>query len=481
MPPGNETMAPMAAIAALMAIWWIAEAIPIPATALLPVVLFPCFKIMNGKDVSALYFNHLIFLFMGGFIIALAIEKWNLHRRVALGIIALIGSRPRQIVLGFMSATAFLSMWISNTATTMMMLPIAMSVIEVVRKPRDEGPIDPALQAQHTKRLDNFSVTLMLAIAYAASIGGISTIIGTPPNVVFTGIYDAIKPESAESISFVHWMLMAFPLSLTFLFIAWFMLTYVIFPTGRARFFDGDGNVIHKEREKLGTISVPEFRVLLVFLATVLLWFFRKNIDLGFLKIPGWSNAMGLESFVNDGTAAIAMALLLFIIPSGKGKSTMLMNWETAVKLPWGILLLFGGGFALAGGFTASGLSEWLGQRLAFVAPWGTPALVASISTMMTFLTELTSNAATTSMLLPILASVAEAIEVDPLLLMIPATLSASFAFMLPVATPPNAIVFASGYIPMRKMAWAGIILNVIGIVLSFLTVMILTRPIFGL
>jgi sodium-dependent dicarboxylate transporter 2/3/5 len=476
----HPTMGPMAGIAILMAVWWISEAVPLPATALLPIALFPCLKIMSAKAATSLFFNKVIFLFLGGFIIALAMKKCNLHRRIALGIIALIGSRPRQIVLGFMCATAFLSMWISNTATTVMMVPIAMSVIDVVGQKIGKG--SSKISAMEQGSPNNFALTLMLGVAYAASIGGVATLIGTPTNLILAQIYETQFPQ-ADPISFAGWFVMALPLSIVFLAVAWFTLTSVLFPTANSRIFDGQ-DVIRQERAKLGRITSAEMRVLLIFLAAAFLWLFRMDINLSIgasgIAIPGWSNTLGVAKHVDDGTIAIVMAILLFIIPSKQHKGEKLMDWETAVKLPWGILVLFGGGFALAGGFAESGLSQWVGERLHFLAQYPHGVLVGGIGLLVTFLTELTSNMSTTSVLEPIIAGMAKANGIPPLLIMIPAALSASFAFMLPVATAPNAIVFASGHIPIRKMVFAGIVLNLIGVLLVLLTVLILTVRIFG-
>ncbi len=480
----HPTMGPMAGIAALMAVWWISEAVPLPVTALLPIALFPCLKIMSANAASSLFFNKLIFLFVGGFIIALAMKKCNLHRRIALGIIAMIGSRPRQIVLGFMCATAFLSMWISNTAATVMMVPIAMSVIEVVGQKigRSSSKSNDETGAIGQSPPNNFALTLMLGIAYAASIGGVATLIGTPTNLILAQVYETQFPQ-ASPISFAGWFVMALPLSIVFLAVAWFTLTRVLFPTADNRIFDGR-DIIRQERAKLGRISAAEMRVLIIFLATAFLWLFRKDINLSIgtsgMAIPGWSNMLGIAKYVDDGTVAIVMAILLFIIPSKQHKGERLMDWETAVKLPWGILLLFGGGFALAGGFTESGLSQWIGGRLHFLAQYPNGVLVGGIGLLVTFLTELTSNMATTSVIEPIIAGIAKANGIPPLVIMIPAALSASFAFMLPVATAPNAIVFASGHIPIRKMVCAGIVLNLIGVLLVVLTVLVLTTRIFG-
>ncbi|GAB4319280.1 MAG: SLC13 family permease [Candidatus Sumerlaeia bacterium] len=502
--PQRPAVAPMAAVAALMAVWWITEAIPIPITSLLPVVLMPVLRIMSGRDVAALYFNTYIFLFTGGFIIALAMQKWQLHRRLALTIIALIGSRPRRIVLGFMLATAFLSMWISNTATAMMMLPIGMSVIEVIRRREQSrsaggGEINgvggrPAAETGATpsapgggggrpRGLVNFEFNLMLAIAYGASIGGVATLIGTPPNLVLTKVYE-IEFPGAPPIGFAPWMAMGVVLSAVFLLVAWGVLNWVVYPTGGERFFEGR-RIIRAELAKLGPMSRPERRVLAIFAATVALWITREGFAMtvggATISLPGWSAPLGLKTWVDDGTVAMAMAILLFVLPGGRRRGEALIDWETAVKLPWGILLLFGGGFALAGGFEASGLSQWLGVRLNALTGAPPVLMAGAVSTMVTFLTELTSNTATTNIILPVIASLARATNTPPLLLMIPATLSASFAFMLPVATPPNAIVFGSGCVPIQKMAVAGLVLNLIGVVLTLLVTFFLAAPIFGL
>lgn len=466
--PTNPAVARTAAIAALIATWWITEALPIPVTSLLPVVLFPLFSVMKGGEVASSYMNSSIFLFMGGFLIALAIEKWQLHRRIALNILRFIGDKPRRLILGFMIATAGLSMWISNTATAMMMLPIAIAVLAKA----DDAISDPKVRA-------NFSLALMLSIAYSASIGGIGTLIGTPPNLAFSRIFAITFPE-APPITFAQWSMMTMPLVILFLGVTWVLLVRVLVPV-KNEGFAGGKDIIRQELKRLGTVTTAERRVGAVFAVTALLWIFRTNIDLGFMVIPGWSNLLGLQGMVDDGTVAVAMGTLLFIIPSGKGSGKFLIDWQTALKLPWGILLLFGGGFALAKGFKVSGLSEWIGNGLAGLADVPSVVMVAGTATLLTFLTELTSNTGTTEMILPVLAALAVAVKVHPLLLMLPATISASCAFMLPVATPPNAIVFGSGRVPIAKMATVGIALNLIGIVLVTSLVMLVIAPLFGL
>ncbi|MBU8935003.1 MAG: SLC13 family permease [candidate division Zixibacteria bacterium] len=449
--PGEPVVTLTAAVVLLMAIWWITEAIPIPATALLPVALFPLLGIMKGKTVAALYFNNIIFLFIGGFIMALAMEKWGLHRRIALRVILLIGASPRRIILGFMVATFFLSMWISNTATTMMMVPIALAIIFKLKE-MYEGP-DVA----------RFSVGLLIGIAYAASIGGTATLIGTPPNLSFARIFQIYFPQAPE-ISFAAWFAFALPMALLFLIIAWLVLTHL--SVSRNLGMGATRQVFKDEQARLGRISYEETVVLIGFCLMALLWLFRRDITIGSFVFPGWTGLMPEPGMIDDGTIAIAIAALLFVIPARIKEGGRLMNWKTASKLNWGIVLLFGGGFALASGFKESGLSLWIGDALAGLEQFPTPLIVGAICTSITFLTELTSNTATTEIILPILGSLSVAMNVNPLLLMIPATLSASCAFMLPVATPPNAIVFGTGQIRMADMIRCGIILNLVGIVL---------------
>ena len=464
--PANPMVTRAAAVALLMAVWWITEAIPIPATALLPVALFPLLGIMKGKAVAPIYFNHIIFLFIGGFIMALAMQKWNLHRRIALRIILLIGISPQRILLGFMVATWFLSMWISNTATTMMMVPMAMAIILKLKDTFGE------------KVVSRFSIGLMLGIAYAASIGGTATLIGTPPNLSFSRIFKIYFPGAPE-ITFAGWFVFGLPFAVVFLIIAWGVLTRLFI--SRKDSFAADMTVFKEEYNRLGKIRYEEGVVLFLFVLLAALWLFRGDINLGSFTIPGWTTIMPVPSFIDDGTIAIAIAMLLFIIPSHRKKGERLMDWKTASKLHWGIVILFGGGFALASGFKESGLSVWLGEQMTGLDRFPPVFLIASVSTMLTFLTELTSNTATSEMILPILGSLSTAIRIHPLLLMIPATLSASCAFMLPVATPPNAIIFGTGEVRMQDMMKTGIILNLIGVVLVTLFIYLLGTTVFGI
>jgi len=458
--PGNPLDERMAAVAALMAVWWISDAIPLAATALLPLVFFPLAGILGGGEVAPLYVNYVIFLFLGGFLIALAMERWNLHRRIALRIIGLIGSAPPRLVLGFMVATAFLSMWISNTATAIMMLAIGLAVIR---------------QAEDTfgrEKTANLSVALLLGIAYGASIGGFATLVGTPPNLALVRLFDLSFPEAAaagDAISFGRWMIVGVPISLTLLASTWFILVRLCFRSpGDLRL---SAEIIAEERRRLGPMKFEEKVVLAVFAATATLWTFREDLPLGIFTLPGWSSLLPYGDRIDDGTIAIASALILFLIPtrvvnSAQVEHATILDGSVFARVPWHIILLFGGGFALAKGFQTSGLSDWIGAGFVGLGDASVPVLVAAICTILTFLTELTSNAATTEMILPILASISKAAGIHPLLLMVPATISASCAFMLPVATPPNAIVFGSGRIRIRDMVVAGLLVNLSGIVL---------------
>ncbi|MDE2887153.1 MAG: SLC13 family permease [Gemmatimonadota bacterium] len=444
--PGRPAVTRTAAVALLMAVWWMTEAVPLAATALLPVVLFPLLGIMGGKKVAPIYFNHVIFLFVGGFMVALAMQRWNLHRRIALRVLLWCGVRPRRILLGFMVSTAFLSMWISNTATTMMMVPIVLAVVLKLEEGAAQGKL---------------ATGLFLGVAYGASIGGVATLVGTPPNLSFARILNIHFPDAPE-ISFANWFLFAFPISVLFLVVAWILLSWLHAGGRQERTFDQ--RVLRDQYEALGPLSYEEAVVLADFVLLAFLWLFRNEIRVGDTVIPGWSGLFPGGVYLNDGSVAMGMALLLFLIPARGGSAEKILDRETVAKLPWHIILLFGGGFALATGFIESGLSLWFGHRLAGLSAVHPLLLVAVLCLMITFLTELTSNTATAEMFLPILAALGVAIQVNPLLLMIPATLSCSFAFMLPVATPPNAIVFGTDRVRMTDMVRVGLILNLTGV-----------------
>ncbi len=440
-----------AGVAVLMAIWWMTEILPLGVTALIPVALFPLLGIMNGKAVSEVYFNHLIFLFIGGFLMALAMEKWHLHRRIALRLLLWIGLSPARILIGFMLTTAFLSMWISNTATAMMMVPILLSIISKME------------ELNNTVSVKKMEKGLLLGIAYAASIGGIATLIGTPPNLSFTRIFK-IYFQEAPDISFAQWLFFALPLSVLLLIISFIYLYFVFFKESKVSFSEGK-TIIEKEYRQLGKMQYEEKWVFVLFVSLALLWLFRKPINLGYFQIPGWSMLFSNPKWITDGNVAIMIGILLFIIPSkNREKSRYLMDWRTAERIPWNIILLFGGGFALASGFKESGLSAFIGESLTGLKDIPPVFILLIIVTTITFLTELTSNTATVETFLPILAALAVAIQINPLFLMVPATIAASFAFMLPVATPPNAIVFGTNRLKIQDMVKTGFWLNFIGI-----------------
>lgn len=453
--PESPLIAYTLGVALLMAVLWITEVVPLAVTSLIPVALFPLFGIMDGRAVAATYFNDVIFLFMGGFLVSLAMEKWDLHKRIAYNILCFTGTSPARILLGFMLASFFLSMWISNTATAMMMLPIAMAIIRQLN------------ELMNNKSSARFSVGILLGIAYSASVGGMATLVGTPPNLSFMRIFHIYFPDAPE-ISFYKWMLYAIPVAvLMFLFI-WALL-YTFFRPKREEWRDVHKNTFHDQLKEMGRRTYEQNLVFVVFVFLAVLWISRADLDFGFVMIPGWSNLLPTAKFVNDGTVAIFMALILFFIPSRSAKGDTVLEWETASKLPWNILLLFGGGFALATGFKESGLSLWFGGHLSGVANLHPFLVVFIICLLITFLTELTSNTATTEMVLPILAGIALTTDINPLMLMIPATMSASMAFMLPVATPPNAIIFGTGLVSVRQMAVTGLLINLVGAVICAL------------
>ncbi len=430
-----------------IALWWIAEVIPIAATALLPIVLFPLSGGMDLPTTTASFGHKYVFLYLGGFLIAIGIEKWNLHRRIALNIISFIGSDVRKIILGFMTATAFLSMWISNTATSVMMLPIGMAIIKQLK----DNP--------NTLEDENliFGKALMLAIAYSASIGGIATLIGTPPNLVLAGVIQSIY---GYEITFLEWFLFGFPIALGMLFFCWFYLTRYAFHFKQTE-FPGGREEIERLKQELGPISFEEKRVGIIFGLAAICWITRS-----FLLQP-------LFPMIDDTIIAILFGLLLFVLPASK-KSTALIDWKDTLHLPWGIILLFGGGMALAKAFETSGLAIWLGELMTAFGNLPLIVLILLLVTAVNFLTEITSNLATTAMLLPVLAPLALEIGVHPYGLMVGAAIAASCAYMLPVATPPNAVVFGSGYLRIPDMVTKGLVMNLFSILLITIMVYLL-------
>jgi len=437
------------AIAAWMAIWWISEAVPLAITSLLPVALFPLLGVMDGQTVSSAYFNYVIFLFIGGFLIALAMQRWNLHKRIALTILSITGTGKSRLLLGFMLATALLSMWMSNTATAMMVVPILLSVLlEIEPEP---------------SKKKSFSTGMLLGVAYSASIGGIMTLVGTPPNLSFLRIYQVMFPQ-APAITFLQWMLFAVPVGIL-LMVAAYTLLYLKYARGSKTKSVKD-LPIRQMKKDLGPMSHEEKIVLISFLLMAILWITRSDIEIGTTVIKGWASLFGKPAFINDGTVAIALALPLFMMPSKSTPGTRVLDWETASHLPWDIVLLFGGGFALANGFRDSGLSLWMGSQLQGLSVLSPILIILIICLLVTFLTELTSNTAITEMILPVLAGMSIATHIHPLFLMVPATLSASLAFMLPAGTPPNAIVFGTKRVTIMEMAKTGFLLNLIGAVI---------------
>ena len=449
-----------AAIAILMAVWWMTEAIPIPATALLPLVLFPLFGVAPIEDVASPYANDIIFLFMGGFVLALAMQRWNLHRRIALRIVSAVGTSPTRLVGGFMLATAFITMWVSNTATAVMMLPIGLSVLTLTNE-QGEGKGDT-----------NFATALMLGIAYASSIGSVATLIGTPPNALMAGYLSA---DHGIDIGFGQWMLVGAPLAAVFLVLAWVVLTKVIFRP-KIKEIAGGRELIRTELHKLGSMSRGEKTVAVVFVVAALSWVFIPFLA----DTETIGGALPWLANISDAGIAMAVAVVLFLIPVEPKRGIAVIDWDSAAKLPWGILLLFGGGLSLSAMFTATGLSEWIGDQVGFLDDVPTWVLVAAVTTVVLLLTELTSNTATAATFLPIMGGVAVGLDLSVMTLVIPTALAATFAFMLPVATPPNAIAFGSGYVKIGQMVRGGGLLNVIGLVLTMIALYTLAPLVFN-
>ena len=437
------------ACASWIAIWWVTEPIPIAATSLLPIIIFPLSGGLDIKTTTAAFGHKYVFLFIGSFILAIAIQKWKLHKRIALNIINQVGVNKSNIILGFMIATAFLSMWISNTATSVMILPVGLAIISQLKD-------DP-----NTPENENslFGKALMLAIAYSASIGGMATLIGTPPNMIFAGV---IKESYNIEISFFDWFKFGLPLSIFFLFICWFYLTKIAFKFKQKKFSAGKEEIV-SQLKGLGKISYEEKTILIVFILTALAWISRSYILVKI--IPN----------LDDTIIAVISAIVLFILPSKKStiknKLTKIVDWEDAMKLPWGILLLFGAGMALAQGFDSSGLAIWIGNQLTYLSDVPLVILLLILIASVNFLTEVTSNMATTAMLLPILVSLAVVLDLHPYYLLVSATLAASCAFMLPVATPPNTVVFGSGLLKIEDMFKKGLWLNLISIITLTFTI----------
>lgn len=455
-----------AGVALLMAVWWMTEAVAIPVTALVPLVLFPALGVLGASDAAAPYAHELIFLFMGGFFLAAGLERWGLHRRLALGILALVGTSPERLVLGFMLATAFLSMWISNTATAAMLFPIGVAVAGLFAPvPVDGGMTDGRTEAGAASDAvspgNPLGIALMLAIAYGASIGGVATLIGTPPNAVLAGAADELL---GVQIGFLQWMAVGVPVAALMLPLTWLLLVKVLHPPGALR---GDAAVVlDRERAALGPRTSAETRVAVVFLLTALGWLLREPKDFGAFTLPG------LQTFMpelRDSTIAMAGAMSLFLLPAGRvaarsGVGRRLLEWPQAKQIPWGVLVLFGGGLSLARAMDRSGLAAYIGGTVAGLEGVSTVVIVGTVALLFVFLTEVTSNTATATMAMPVMAGAALGLGLPPLLLMTTAALVSSMAFMLPVATPPNAIVFGSEHLTIPIMARAGFVLNLLSV-----------------
>lgn len=434
-------MDPVIAVAAWMIIWWITEAVSISVTALLPLALFPLLGILDIKSVASNYANPIVYLFFGGFIIALALEKVNLHKRIALSILKITGTKANGIILGFMISTALMSMWISNTASTVVMLPIAISVIGLLMNDADG----------FTKKDQNFALAIMLGIAFSANIGGMATLIGTPPNSVMLAF---LNEQYQIDIGFFQWMTMGVPFSIIMLAIAYFFIVHVFYPN-KLGIISASGNIIQTEIDKLGRITKAEKIVLAIFILTACAWILRGPIN-------NWFPSLKLT----DTTIAMIAAVAMFIVPLDLKKGSFPLEWKDTSRLPWGILVLFGGGLALASGLTQAGFIDMIGEYMAAKAHWSIWVITLVLIILMLFMTELMSNVALVTILIPLVVGISIGLDVPILYMVVPVTLAASCAFMLPMATPPNAIVFASGHVKVHEMARIGIVLNVISVLL---------------
>ncbi|ROL57633.1 SLC13/DASS family transporter [Bacteroidetes/Chlorobi group bacterium Naka2016] len=447
--PSKPQISHMLAMIVLMGILWLTEALPIGITAMLPLVFFPVLNISNANQVSINYFNSTIFLFLGGFIISIAIEKTGLHRKIALNLLKLLGQTKDGIFLAFAISSWFLSMFISNTATALIMLPIAISITN-------------NLASELPEAIKNrFSKAILFGIAYSCSIGGIATLIGTPPNLIFHKIYSINFPNLPE-ITFSKWLSIALPLSLILLLFEYLLLRVIFFWNLPNKIVNS--NVLKNEISNRLKLSTNQAITLVVFVATCLLWIFRTTIDLGFLVIPGWADLLGLSKFVDDSTVSIFSALLLFILPNDFQSKARILQIDDLKKVPWDIILLFGGGFAIANGFEITGLSDYLAQTLVGYTHLSGFLIILLVCIIIVATTEFSSNTAVASTFLPIVASISQVLGIPPIKIMLPATISSSLAFMLPISTPPNAIVFSTGKLKISEMAVVGITLNIIGI-----------------
>lgn len=449
--PSKPQVTTMAAITLWVAIWWMTEVVDLAVTSMLPLVLLPITGILDARNTALQYNDQIIFLFVGGFILSFGIEKWGLHKRISLKILSLIGSSPINILAGIMLSTAFISMWMSNTATVMMLLSAVLAIIY---------HIETEVSEKHSKKI---ATALLLGLAYAASIGGMASLVGTPTNMIFSSFYQINFPTQ-QPVTFFEWFKFGFPVSILLLIATFFILKWRYLKKETNLKFDK--NYFKDGYKALGKFSYEEKWIVVIFGSTAVLWFTRGNMDLGFAQIKGWSQLFKNPDFLQDSTVAIFMATLLFIIPGKKNKDEALLVWEDAKKLPYDIILLFGSGFALAKGFEVSGLSQWLASQLHFLKGYNPYFMILGICFTVCIISEFASNVASIQLVLPILSALSVSVQVDPIILMIPATLSASLGYMLPVATAANTIVFGTKKVPLRNMLRTGFWIDLAGIIL---------------
>jgi sodium-dependent dicarboxylate transporter 2/3/5 len=463
---GEKPIGYMVGITVWMAAWWITEVVPLAVTSMIPVFAFPALGLMSTGAVAGVYMNDVLFLFVGGFIMSFAMERWNLHHRIALRIILAVGTDGSRILLGLMLCSFIISMWISNTATTMMLIPTTLAVlhkIETLQLPNRE----------------NISKALLLGIAHASTIGGVATIVGTPTNMIFASYFQQHYPAQTP-VSFVQWFLFGLPVALLMLAVGFLVLRWFFLQKSNTEKLHVDSTLFHKELHAMGKASYEEKMVMLLFGVLVLLWFTRADLVIGSITLKGWSNLFSHPKYIQDGAVAVAVSLLLFILPS-KQNDTTLITWEQVKKLPYSVILLFGGGFALAKGFEDSGLTVWLATLLKFLDAYSPLVIVMCVCIFITFVSEFASNMATIQLSLPVLSAIALSTGINPLLLMIPGTFAASYAFMMPVGTAPNTIIFGSEKLKTTDMMRPGIVLNICGVVLLTLMTFIWGKFIFGL
>jgi sodium-dependent dicarboxylate transporter 2/3/5 len=445
-------MGAMAGILLWMAIWWLTEVVDVAVTALVPFIFLPIAGIADSRTIAAQYMDPIIFLFVGGFIIAYAIEKWHLHERLALYVLKHVGTHPMNILLGVMFTSFIASMWISNTATVMMLLPAVNALIRQLEK-----------HISDKDSLRRMSSALLIGLAYSASIGGMATLVGTPTNMIFYREYNEVFKDHTE-INFLRWFMIGFPVAVIMMMLAALILRFLLL--SRIKRFSVPSGWARDEHRKIGPWSYESVVISVLFFVTVLLWFTREDIDIGFAVFKGWNRWLHHAKYLHDGTVACLMALLLFIIPSRKNKGKALMSWQDVSKLPYGIILLFGSGFALAKGFEVSGLNHWFAMRLAFLEKENLYVVITVVCASVLLLSEFASNVTSIQLAMPVLISMCSLLDVHPLVILVPATLAASMGFMLPVATAANTIVFGTGYIRSRDMMKAGVLLNICGVIL---------------